>query len=55
MCITEKFVVPGRLYFYCEYYRRKIVSLPNFSTSPAYFNSPIIKDPRVGQVGYFPY
>ena len=55
MCIIEKVVVVSRNYLYCEYYRLKIMSLPDFTNFPTYFNSPIITDPRVGQNRYSPY
>ena len=55
MCIIEKAVVVSRHYLYCEYYRLKIMSLSNFTNLPAYFNSPIITDPRVAQNKYSPY
>ena len=51
----EKAVVISRHYLYCEYCRLKVMSLPNFTHLPAYFSSPIITDPRVGQNRYFPY
>ena len=41
MCIIEKVVVASRLYLYCEYYRLKIMSLPNFTNSlPCLFQFP---------------
>ena len=56
VCIIEKVVAASRLHLYCEYYRLNIMSLPNFSNSlPCLFQSPIIKDPRVGQNEYPPY
>ena len=55
MCIIEKVVVVSRNYLYCEYYRLKIMSLPDFTNFPTYFNSLIITDPRVGQNRYSPY
>ena len=55
MCIIEKAIVASRLYLYCEYYRLKIMSLPNFTNLQAYLNSPIITDPRVSQNRYSPY
>ena len=51
----ETAVVVTRHYLYCEYYRRKIMSLPNFTNLPTYINSPIITGPRVGQNRYAPY
>ena len=51
MCIIEKAVVVSRHYLYCEYYRLKIMSLPTFTNLPAYFNYPIITDPRLAQTG----
>ena len=55
MCKIEKAVVVSRHYLYYEYYRLKIMSLPNFTNHLTYFNSPIITDPRVGQNRYSPY
>ena len=35
MCKIEKAVAVSRHYLYCEYYRLKIVLLPNFTNLPA--------------------
>ena len=55
MCIIEKAVVVSRHYLYCEYYRLKIMSLPTFTNLPAYFNYPIITDPKLAQNRYSSY
>ena len=48
ICKIETAVVVSRHYLYCEYYRLKIMPLPNVTNLPDFFNSPIITDPRVG-------
>ena len=54
MCKIEKAVVVSRHYLYCENCRLKVILLPNFTNLPAYFSSPKITDPRVGQNRKFP-